>query len=76
MLQNVPRWVNDCEGGKGPLPSVMYVGKGSEKLKHSPDNVANDFEPSLPDESELTASKSLTLRDRIDSSDAAATLPP
>ena len=54
----------------------MYVGKGSEKSKHSPDNVADGFEPSLPDEPELTASKSLTLCDRITSSDAAVTFPP
>jgi len=53
----------------------MYVGKDREKLKRSPDNVADGFEPSLPDELGLTVPKSLTLCDRITSSDAAATLP-
>lgn len=76
MLQYVPCWNNDWEGGKGSLPFVTYVGKGKAKLNSSPDNVADGFELPMPDESELTASKSLTPRDRITSSDAAATFPP
>jgi len=58
------------------LPFMTYVEKDSEKLKDSPHNVAEGFDPSLPDESELPASKSLALCDRITLSDAAATLPP
>jgi len=55
---------------------VVYVGNDSEKSKRSPDSVADGLEPSLPDEPELKATKSLTLRDRITSSDAAMMLPP
>jgi hypothetical protein len=63
MLQYVPSWDNDCEGGKWSLPPVMYVGKDKEKSNDSPDSVADGFGPSLPDEPELTASKEFdTLR--------------
>ena len=55
---------------------MTYVEKDSEKLKDSPHNVADGFDPSLPDESEVPASKSLALCDSITLSDAAATLPP
>lgn len=55
---------------------MTYVGKDSEKLKHSLVNVADGFGPSLPDGFEVTASKSLALCDSITSSDAAAMLPP
>lgn len=54
----------------------MYVGKDKEKLNDCLDSVADGFEPSLPGEPEFAASKSLTLCDRITSSDAAATFPP
>lgn len=76
MLQCIPWWDSACEGGRGSLPFATYVGKDSERLKVSPDNVADGFEPSLPDGSGLPASKSLVVCDKITSSDAAATLPP
>ena len=76
MVQYTPCWDKACEGGRGSRPFATYVGKDSEKSKDSPDNVADGFEPSPPDESELAASKSLVLCDTITSSDAAATLPP
>ena len=55
---------------------MMYVGNDNEKLKDSPDSVADGLDPSLPEEFELAAWKSLALCDRITLSDAAATLPP